>query len=481
MTGRRPVLLVVDDEPGILRLLRDYGDRAGFEVVTCSAGAEALEYLNAQTANIAIVDMQMPQVGGLDVLRAIREADPQCQTVLMTGHATVDSAIEAIQSGAMDYLSKPLDFGRLGQLLAAVHAESDRQRAVAAADQEAARHLVCGGMIGRDPAMQELFRLIRRLSPHARTALITGETGSGKELVASALHEHGPRRARRLVTINCAAVVETLFESELFGHMRGAFTGATENKPGLFESADGGTVFLDEVGELPLNVQAKLLRVVEHGEIQRVGALQAKRVDVNVIAATNRDLLGESAAGRFRSDLYYRLNVVQLHVPPLRDRRDDIPYLVAAFVRECGARMGKPLTGVTAGAERALMTAPWPGNVRELRNAIERAAMLAEGDLITERDVLAASRIGRPSPEEVPAVARRTAPGESDRLDLVERDHILSILERTRGNKSEAARALGVSRRAFYRKLDRHGLSGARADSAASDSGTAQNAKRSDQ
>ena len=299
MSVRRPVLLVVDDEPSILRLLRDFGDRAGFEVVTCGGGSEALEYLRAQTANIAIVDLQLPEVGGLDVLRAIREADAQCQTVLMTGHATVDSAIEAIQSGAMDYLSKPLDFGRLGQLLAAVHAESDRQRAVAAADQEAARHLVCGGMIGRDPAMQELFRLIRRLAPHARTALITGETGSGKELVASALHEHGPRRGRRLVTINCAAVVETLFESELFGHMRGAFTGATENKPGLFEAADGGTVFLDEVGELPLNVQAKLLRVVEHGEIQRVGALQAKRVDVNVIAATNRDLLGESAAGRF--------------------------------------------------------------------------------------------------------------------------------------------------------------------------------------
>jgi two-component system response regulator HydG len=461
MSTRRPVLLVVDDEPGILHLLHDFGDRAGFEVVTCSGGAPALEYLHAHTANIAIVDLQMPEIGGLDVLRAIREADAQCQTVLMTGHATVDSAIEAIQSGAMDYLSKPIDFGRLGQLLAAVQSESDRQRAVAAADQEAARHLVCGGMIGRDPAMQELFRLIRRLSPHARTALITGETGTGKELVAAALHDHGPRRARRLVTINCAAVVETLFESELFGHMRGAFTGATENKPGLFESADGGTIFLDEVGELPLNVQAKLLRVLEHGEVQRVGALQAKRVDVNVIAATNRDLLKEAEAGRFRSDLYYRLNVVQLHVPPLRERRDDIPYLVAAFVRECGARMGKPLTGVTAGAERTLVTASWPGNVRELRNAIERAAMLAEGDLITERDVMAAARIGRPA-EDIPRAPRRPAAGESDRLDLVERDHIVNILERTKGNKSEAARMLGVSRRAFYRKLERHGLSGPR-------------------
>ena len=318
---------MVDDEPSILRLLRDYGDRAGFEVVTCSAGAEALEYLNAQTANIAIIDLQMPQVGGLDVLRAIREADPQCQTVLMTGHATVDSAIEAIQSGALDYLSKPLDFGRLGQLLAAVHAESDRQRAVAAADQEAARHLVCGGMIGRDPAMQELFRLIRRLSPHARTALITGETGTGKELVASALHEHGPRRARRLVTINCAAVVETLFESELFGHMtRRLHRRRPRPSPACSRSADGGTVFLDEIGELPLDVQAKLLRVARaRRDPARRRAPGERRVDVRVIAATNRDLRARVGRGPVPTDLYYRLNVVQLHVPPLRERRGRHP------------------------------------------------------------------------------------------------------------------------------------------------------------
>ena len=329
----------------------------------------------------------MPDVGGLDVLRAIRDIDPRCQAVLMTGYASVDTAVDAIKLGATDYLSKPIDFARLEQLLTGVRDDIDRRRSLLTIEGDIARRLEFCGMIGRGPAMQELFGMIRRLAPHVRTALISGETGTGKELVARALHRIGPRRDRRFVTVNCSAVVETLFESELFGHVRGAFTGASDNKPGLFEAADGGTLFLDEIGELPMTVQAKLLRVLELGEFHRVGSLDAKRVNAHVIAATNRDLRAEVAAGRFRSDLYYRLNVVEVRLPPLRERREDIPYLTAAFVRDTAERLQKSLIGLTPGAERLLGAALWDGNVRELRNVIERACILADGEFITEREL----------------------------------------------------------------------------------------------
>jgi transcriptional regulator with GAF, ATPase, and Fis domain len=291
-----------------------------------------------------------------------------------------------------------------------------------------------------------------------RTALISGETGTGKELVARALHKIGPRRDRRFVTVNCSAVVETLFESELFGHVRGAFTGATDNKPGLFELADAGTLFLDEIGELPLTVQAKLLRVLELGEVHRVGSLEPRRVNVNVIAATNRDLRVEVAAGRFRSDLYYRLNIVELKLPTLRDRREDIPYLTAAFVRDTSERLQKPLLGLTPGAERLLAAGAWEGNVRELRNVIERACILSDGEFITEREVMLSM------PSEAPiAVVRTTmlaaqpaaAAPESDLLVNVEREHIQRALMRANGNKKAAAKMLGLSRRALYRRLER--------------------------
>jgi two-component system response regulator HydG len=295
--------------------------------------------------------------------------------------------------------------------------------------------------------------MIRRLAPHIRTGLITGETGTGKELVARALHKTGPRRERRFVTVNCSAVVEALFESELFGHVRGAFTGATENKPGLFELADGGTLFLDEIGELPLNVQAKLLRVLELGEVHRVGSLDPRRVNVHVIAATNRDLRTEVAAGRFRSDLYYRLNVVEIKLSPLRERREDIPYLTAAFVRETSERLQKPLLGLTPGAERLLGAAPWEGNVRELRNVIERACILSDGDFITERE-LAVSMPVLQLPSNGPEAAQQ-ASRDADLLVTVEREHIQRALVRANGNKKAAARMLGLSRRALYRRLER--------------------------
>jgi DNA-binding NtrC family response regulator len=320
-------------------------------------------------------------------------------------------------------------------------------------------------MIGRGAAMQDLFGMIRRLAPHVRTALITGETGTGKELVARALHKLGRRAERRFVAVNCSAVVESLFESELFGHVRGAFTGASEHKVGLFESADEGTLFLDEIGELPLSLQAKLLRVLELGEVHRVGSLESRRINVHVIAATNRDLRAEVAAGRFRSDLYYRLNIVEIALPPLRDRREDVPYLTAAFVRETSERLGKPLIGVTPGAERLLSSAVWAGNVRELRNVIERACILADADFITERELAAAM----PPPHWRPVAAggahaggaalagleTAAAVSNPELLATVERDHIQRALMRANGNKKAAAKMLGLSRRALYRRLER--------------------------
>ena len=454
MSALRPRLLVVDDDRAILTLVGSIALGEGFDVSTTVDGADALRQLTSRPADLALIDLKMPGVTGLDVLRAIRDVTPRCRVVLMSGHATIDSAVEAVKLGAMDYLTKPFDLQRLRELLAEVRRESDERRTVLRLEGDLAQHLEFCGMIGRGAAMQEAFGLIRRLAPHARTALVTGETGTGKELVVHALHKLGPRGAKKLVTVNCSALVETLSESELFGHVRGAFTGAAETKAGLFETADGATLFLDEVGELPFPVQAKLLRVIENGEVQRVGSVDTRRVDVRVIAATNRELPAEVATGRFRSDLYYRLNIAQIALPPLRDRREDIPYLTAAFVRAFAERFGKTVSGLTPAAERLLADAPWQGNVRQLRNVIERGCMLADGEFMTEADL--ASMIERPAPVAVdPPPSARTFPAP---LQEIEREHIVKTLEQVRGNKAVAARLLGISRRAFYRQLERHGL-----------------------
>jgi transcriptional regulator with GAF, ATPase, and Fis domain len=286
--------------------------------------------------------------------------------------------------------------------------------------------------------------------------LVDGETGTGKELVAKALHRLGPRQNRRFITVNCSAVVETLFESELFGHVRGAFTGATETKVGMFEHADGGTLFLDEAGELPLPLQAKLLRAVEDGEVQRVGSLESRKVDVHVIAATNRDLRAESAAGRFRADLFYRLSIIEIHLAPLRERREDVPYLTARFVRECAERLKRPITGVTLAAERVLQQASWPGNIRELRNVIERACILSGNKILSERDLLnaLASTYGAEgeSGRQLPLPDRVADPHA---FSTAQREHIERVLRQVEGNKSAAAKLLGMSRRSLYRWLER--------------------------
>jgi len=343
MSDFRPSLLVVDDEPGVMAVLERFARRMDFRVVARPGGHELLGELPSLSADAALVDLRMPEVDGLDILRAIRESHPTCQVILMTAHASVESAIEAVKLGALDYISKPIDFERLEGLLTTVRRGIERRQALLAADTDMASRFEFHGMIGRSPAMQELFDDLRRLAPHVRNILVTGETGTGKELVARALHKLGPRRDRRLITFNCSAVVETLFESEFFGHTRGAFTGAADAKAGLFEFANAGTMFLDEIGELPLTMQAKLLRVAEYGELQRVGSTQPMRVDVHLVAATNRNLAQEVAAGRFRQDLYYRLNTIEIHLAPLRERREDITYLAAAFISEFAKRFKKPL------------------------------------------------------------------------------------------------------------------------------------------
>ena len=334
----RPRILVVDDDRAILTLVGSVALAEGFDVATTVDGSDALQQLATRPADLVLVDLRMPGVTGLEVLRAVRGVYARCRFVLMSGHATIDSAVTAVKLGAMDYLTKPFDLQRLRQLLSTVRSDTDERRALLKLESDAATHVDFCGMIGRGQVMQDVFELIRRLAPHARTALVSGETGTGKELVVRALHALGPRSSKRLVIVNCSAVVETLSESELFGHVRGAFTGAADSKTGLFEIADGATLFLDEIGELPLAVQAKLLRVIENGEVQRVGSIDTRKVDVRITAATNRDLRAEVAAGRFRGDLYYRLNIDEVVLPGFTASviRPIHPALVSMF--QCSAR-----------------------------------------------------------------------------------------------------------------------------------------------
>ncbi len=468
MTGepaKAPTLLVVDDDPAVLVLVDRIATDLGFTVVRESDGRAALAALPLIRPDGAIVDVGLADIDGLSLLREIKAADPQSQVILMTGSGSIDSAVGAIKAGALDYISKPFDVDRLRELLITVRKSLERRETLMRIDADVARQFEFYGLIGRSPSMQELFDSVRRFAPYARTVLVTGETGTGKELVAKALHRLGPRKDRRLITVNCSAVVETLFESELFGHVRGAFTGATETKVGLFEHADAGTIFLDEVGELPLPLQAKMLRAVEYGEVQRVGSLEARKSDVFAIAATNRDLRAASTLGHFRSDLYFRLSTIELHIPPLRDRREDIPYLLASFVREFATKLNRPIKGITPQAERLLQQATWPGNVRELRNVIERACILTDSRIVTEREMATAmstvptSAAGPATPATAPVATAPPPEGPMDTLmSTAQRDQILRVLKQVGGNKAAAAKQLGMSRRSLYRWIERLGI-----------------------
>ena len=457
-----PTLLVVDDDRRVVDTIERLSVEMGFDVVGVGDIPSALDFLRTRHPHGVIVDAS--GVDGARVLREFKDVDPQIQVILITDAGTIGSAVQAIKAGALDYVSLPLDVERFRDLLVTVRKSVERREMLLRIDADVARQFEFYGLIGRSPGMQELFDSVRRFAPYARTVLVTGETGTGKELVAKALHRLGPRKDRRLITVNCSAVVETLFESELFGHVRGAFTGATDTKVGLFEHADSGTIFLDEVGELPLALQAKMLRAVEYGEVQRVGSLETRKADVFAVAATNRDLRSHSSDGRFRSDLYFRLSTIELHIPPLRDRREDIPFLTASFVREFATRLNRPIKGITAQAERLLQQASWPGNVRELRNVIERACILTDGRIVAEREMaLALSTVlvgaDRPAEKVVADDGRLGDGGVSGSLmSTAQREQIVRVLRQTRGNKAAAAKQLGMSRRSLYRWIERLGV-----------------------
>lgn len=441
MTGR---ILVVDDDRAHLTMLVAMLGSWGFEVDTADDGAMAVDRVRERAYDLVLTDVRMAEVDGIEALRRIKSYNPYLPVLIMTAYSSVDVAVQALKAGALDYLHKPLDFEELRRgieralELGRGRPEPPGERGAALAD-----------MIGDSAPMRELAAMIRAVAPSEASVLILGESGTGKELVARALHQGSPRRAGALVTVNCAALAENLLESELFGHEKGAYTGAQRHRDGRFVQADGGTLFLDEIGEMAPALQAKLLRALQQGEVQRLGSDRAIRVDVRVLAATNRDLEAEVRGGGFREDLYYRLNVIALRVPSLRERREDIPLLARHFLTRFAARNRKAFRGFSPRVMDLMLHYDWPGNVRELENVVERAVILSPGELVTEADLPANLR-GHGAPVEV-----RT-PGQS--LEDAEREAIVRTLEQVGNNKSEAARVLGVTRVTLRSKMKKFGL-----------------------
>jgi len=451
----RPVLFVVDDEPVVCAIVKRLAEPAGFDVVACESAAEAIARMSERPADIAFVDLLMPETNGIDLLRQIRDTLPACDVVLMSGRATIESAVEAVKLGARDYLTKPLDFERVTALLKDVRDQAARRQRLLKAESRVAHELEFHGMLGRSAAMQEVFSLIRRLAPHVRSVLITGETGTGKELVAHALHRQGPRRSRRFVIVNCSAVVETLFESELFGHVRGAFTDASRSHTGLFVQAGAGTLFLDEIGEMPLDMQAKLLRALKERQVRPVGADEEQPFACRIVAATNRDLEQEVARKRFREDLFYRINVLTIPVPPLREREGDVIELARCFLSRAAERRHRPPLGISQSAARRLAEYDWPGNVRELEHLIEQLVVLSDKNVISPEDLpvhirsfISEKKLPHPTLSNGEINLQQAVEQLEDRL-------IDEALRLTNGNKTAAAQMLGLKRTTLVAKLRR--------------------------
>ena len=438
-------LLVIDDDPASLELVEASVAQSGLEILTAGDPNTGFELFLQNRPQVVLLDLVMPKVDGMQLLERIVAVDPAADVILMTGHYSTESAVEAIQKGAADYLTKPLDVEKLRRKIGELIADGQRRRRASELEHELLNTFQFEGMIGRNPLMLEVFAKIRRVAPHFRTVLVTGPTGTGKELVAKALHNLCPASASTLAVCNCSAIVETLFESELFGHVRGAFTGASQDKLGLFEYANHGTVFLDEIGEMPLAAQAKLLRLLQNQEVQRVGSPAVRHVDVRVIAATNRDLASLVAEKKFREDLYYRLCTVEIGLPRLADRMDDLPLLQQYLLEKYAAQYQKSALRLSSRAQALLANYSWPGNVRELENVISNACMMAEGDVIDAADLPERLRTGVP-----PAV------GNSEELlplEEIQRRHILRVLKHVNGDKVRAAEILGVARGTVYAYL----------------------------
>ena len=452
--AHRGSILLVDDEEKILKTLSRALRDAGHEVVDTTSARQAQRLLNARTFDLLVVDNLMPEMSGLDLIRELVAGTPEGerpQILMMTAHATVESAIEAMKLGALDYLQKPFE---IDELLVVVRRALDHQRLrteyrylVSERDEQFDHY----GIIGRSRGIQDVIARAEMVASTKSTVLITGETGTGKELVARVIHDRSAQRDMPLIKVNCAAIPETLLESELFGHVRGAFTGATSNKKGKFALADGGTIFLDEIGTMTPTLQAKLLRVLQEREIEPLGSERIETIDVRVIAATNRDLRQMVADARFQEDLFYRLNVIPIEIPPLRDRRDDIPALVEHFVRKHAQRTGRRVEKIDDAVLTGLQQYDWPGNVRELENTIERAVVLSQGSIISPKAV---SVLGAATPQAtgLPSLKLR------QNIEWVERETIRRALEGAGGVKKDAAELMGISQRALSYYLAKYRL-----------------------
>jgi DNA-binding NtrC family response regulator len=447
------VILVVDDDAAMCDFLREELEHEGFRVEVASSGRAGVERVRQGGVDLVVSDVKMPDLDGLDLLREVREVHPSPYVVTITAFGSIDTAIRAVKLGAYDYITKPFDIEQLVRVVDKALSERALRSEVERLREEVARSYRFENIIGRSAAMQEVFALIKRVASSTASVLVTGESGTGKELVARAIHAHSPRRERPFVAINCAAIPETLLESDLFGHKRGAFTDARSDRPGLFVEAGGGTIFLDEIGELPLTLQPKLLRVLQEREVRPLGATKSERVDVRVIAASNRDLESRLRAGRFREDLFYRLNVIHVHLPPLRDRGEDILPLAEHFLARSAPRAGKRLQGFRESAKKMLLAYAWPGNVRELENVVERAVALAEGDIVGPEDLPPAMRDRKNQDRLSSALAQGLT------LEELEREYIQRVLAAEGGNKTRAAQRLGLDRKTLYRKLEEYASS----------------------
>jgi DNA-binding NtrC family response regulator len=440
-------MLVVDDRPENLELVRDALVRENVEVFTAPSAEIALERFMQIRPRIVLSDLMLPGMNGLELLERILARDPVVEFIVMTAYYSTESAVDAIRKGARDYLPKPLDMTRLRSCVHDLVMEAAVREKTARLDQDLIDVYQFEGMIGRSPLMLEAFAKIRRIAPHFQSVLVTGETGTGKELIARALHKLSPVSAAPFAICNCSALVESLVESELFGYVKGAFTGAVRDKPGIFEYGNGGTVFLDEIGELPLSAQAKLLRVLQSHEVQPVGSPVPRHVDVRVIAATHRDLRKMVVQGQFREDLFYRLSVVEISSPPLVERKDDLPLLQRHILEKYASRFKKNVTGITRRAQMRLAAHHWPGNVRELENVISGSCIMCVGNMIDLQDL--------PGHLQAPVGVMDRAGEELLTLDAVQQQYLLRVLDVVKGNKAKAAEILGVGRNTVYQMLSR--------------------------
>ncbi len=445
-TGTSLLVLAIDDDPGTLEFYKGALAPLPVRLVTTPRALEGLELTQSLGPDLVLLDLSMPDMDGMGVLRLIRDRDVGTQVVMVTGHYSIETAVAAIREGATDYVCKPLSVEKLRGLVEQAHAQTCQYARAEALEKELVKVFALEGLIGHSPRMLEVFELIQRYAPHFHTALVLGETGTGKELVARALHNLSPRKDRPFLVCNCAALPEPLLESQLFGHRRGAFTGASADQVGVFAAAHGGTVFLDEIGELSTAAQSKLLRVVEYGEIQRLGWPRPEHTDVRVIAATSHDLNQDVKLKKFRADLSYRFNMVRISIPALRERKEDVLLLCRHFLERFRRQYGKEIRGISRRAQNALLAYPWPGNVRELENTVGRACMLARGKVIDLEDL--GNIVDSPP---APALDLPTT------LRELEKTAVQRTLAATK-NKVLAARLLGISRATLYRLLDRHGV-----------------------